>query len=77
MNIYANWFARMALIYMALGVVMGVVIGMSATHLAGGLGSDGLLLHAVFVGFALMTGAGLLIMGYNLFFGLLAPREGT
>ncbi len=76
MNIYANWFARMALIYLALGVVMGVVIGMSATHLAGGLGSDGLL-HAVFVGFALMTGAGLLIMGYNLFFVLLAPREGT
>ncbi|MCH7501710.1 MAG: hypothetical protein IH886_17225 [Nitrospinae bacterium] len=27
MNIYANWFARMALIYLALGVVMGVVIG--------------------------------------------------
>ncbi len=75
MNIYANGFARMALIYLALGVVMGVVIGMSA-HLAGGLGSDGLL-HAVFVGFALMTGAGLLIMGYNLFFVLLAPREGT
>ncbi len=135
MNIYANWFARMALIYLALGVVMGVVIGiqpewsqrlrfvhihlnllgfltmmiagvayhvlprftarpvpwpggifvhfilhnagligMSATHLAGGLWSGGLL-HAVFVGFALMTGAGLLIMVYNLFFVLLAPQE--
>ena len=72
MNIYANGFARMALIDLALGVV----IGMSATHLAGGLGSGGLL-HAVFVGFALMTGAGLLIMVYNLFFVLLAPREGT
>jgi len=75
MNIYANWFARMALIYLALGVVMGVVIGMSATHLAGGLWS-GSLLHAVVVGFALMTGAGLLIMVDNLFFVLLAAREG-
>ncbi len=136
MNIYANWFSRMALIYLALGVVMGVVIGaqpewsqrlrfvhihlnllgfvtmmiagvayhvlprfnarpipwpggilvhfilhnagligMSATHLAGGLWSGGLL-HAVFVGFALMMGAGLLIMVYNLFFVLLALREG-
>ena len=27
MNIYANWFIRMALIYLALGVVMGAVIG--------------------------------------------------
>ncbi len=74
MSIYASWFARMAWIYLVLGVVMGVVIGMSA-HLAGGLGSGGLL-RAVFVGFALMTGAGLLIMVYNLFFVLLAPREG-
>ncbi len=69
MNIYANGFARMALIYLALGVVMGVVIGIQPewsqrlrfVHISGGL------LEAVFVGLALMTGARLLIMGYNLF----------
>ena len=135
MNIYANWFSRMALIYLALGVVMGVVIGaqpewsqrlrfvhihlnllgfmtmfisgvayhvlprfnarpvpwpdgvkyhfilhnagllgMATTHLAGGLWSGGIL-HAAFVMFALMTGAGLLIMAYNLYFVLTPAKE--
>jgi hypothetical protein len=135
MEIYAKRFTKMALIYLALGVVMGVVIGtlpqwgerlrfvhihlnllgfmtmfiagvayhvlprfnsrpvpwpggvkyhfilhnvglwgMATTHLAGGLWSGGLL-HAAFVGFALMTGIGLLIMAYNLYFILVPGKD--
>jgi len=135
MEIYAKRFTKMALIYLALGVVMGVVIGtqpqwserlrfvhihlnllgfmtmfiagvayhvlprfnsrpvpwpggvkyhfifhnvglwgMATTHLAGGLWSGGLL-HAAFVGFALMTGTGLLIMAYNLYFILVPGKD--
>jgi cbb3-type cytochrome oxidase subunit 1 len=129
MEIWAKRFTKMALIYLALGVVMGVVIGtqpdfvhihlnllgfmtmfiagvayhvlprfnsrpvpwpggvkyhfllhntgllgMASTHLAGGLWSGGIL-HAAFVGFALMTGAGLLIMAYNLYFILVPTKE--
>ena len=135
MDAYARWFSRMALIYLALGVVMGIVIGsqpewsqklrfvhihlnllgfmtmmiagvayhvlprfnarpvpwpggvkvhfilhntgllgMSATHLAGGLWSGGPL-HAAFVLFALATGAGLLIMVYNLLMVLFPSKE--
>ena len=135
MEIYAKRFTKMALIYLALGVVMGMVIGsqpqwserlrfvhihlnllgfmtmfiagvayhvlprfnsrpvpwpggvkyhfllhntgllgMASTHLAGGLWSGGIL-HAAFVGFALMTGAGLLIMAYNLYFILVPTKE--
>ncbi|MEC4670991.1 MAG: hypothetical protein VST66_03825 [Nitrospirota bacterium] len=67
----------MALIYL-LGVVMGVVVGAQpewSQHLRFVHISCGLL-EAVFVGLALMTGARLLIMVNNLFFVLLASREG-
>lgn len=50
------------------------LIGMSATHLAGGLWSDGPL-HAAFVLFALTIGAGLLIMVYNLLTVLFPAKE--
>ncbi len=135
MEIYAKRFTKMALIYLVLGVVMGVVIGtqpewsqrlrfvhihlnllgfmtmfisgvayhvlprfnsrpvpwpdgvkyhfilhnvgllgMAATHLAGGLWSGGIL-HVAFVSFAVMTGAGLLIMAGNLYFVLTPVKE--
>ncbi len=135
MEIYAKRFTKMALIYLVLGVVMGVVIGtqpewsqrlrfvhihlnllgfmtmfisgvayhvlprfnacpvpwpdgvkyhfilhnagllgMVTTHLAGGLWSGGIL-HAAFVMFAVMTGAGLLIMAGNLYFVLTPAKE--
>ena len=136
METYAKRFTKMALIYLALGVVMGIVIGtqpqwsqrlrfvhihlnllgfmtmfiagvayhvlprlnsrpvpwpggvkyhfilhnagllgMATTHLAGGLWSGGML-HAAFVAFAMMTGVGLLIMAFNLYF-ILVPAKGT
>ncbi len=135
MEIYAKRFTKMALIYLVLGVVMGVVIGtqpewsqrlrfvhihlnllgfmtmfisgvayhvlprfnsrpvpwpdgvkyhfilhnagllgMAATHLAGGLWSGGIL-HTAFVLFAVMTGAGLLIMAGNLYFVLTPAKD--
>ncbi|MDH5761713.1 MAG: DUF1858 domain-containing protein [Nitrospinota bacterium] len=137
MEIWAKRFTKMALIYLALGVVMGMVIGsqpewsqrlrfvhihlnllgfmtmfiagvayhvlprfnarpvpwpdgvkyhfllhntgllgMATTHLAGGLWSGGLL-HVAFVMFAVMTGAGLLIMAYNLYSVMIPVKEGT
>ncbi|NIQ02266.1 MAG: DUF1858 domain-containing protein, partial [Nitrospinaceae bacterium] len=127
MDVYAKRFSKMALIYLVLGVVMGMVIGskpewsqrlrfvhihlnllgfmtmfiagvayhvlprfnarpvpwpngvkyhfilhntgllgMAATHLAGGLWTSGPL-HVAFVLFAVTTGAGLIIMAYNLY----------
>jgi hypothetical protein len=135
MEIWAKRFTKMALIYLVLGVVMGMVIGsqpewsqrlrfvhihlnllgfmtmfisgvayhvlprfnsrpvpwpagvkyhfilhnvgllgMATTHLAGGLWSGGIL-HAAFVSFAVMTGAGLLIMAGNLYFVLTPAKE--
>ena len=49
------------------------LLGMATTHLAGGLWASGPL-HAAFVAFAVTTGAGLLIMAYNLYF-VLKPAE--
>ena len=50
------------------------LLGMSATHLAGGLWSGGAL-HVLFVLFAVATGVGLLIMAYNLFSVLTPAKE--
>jgi Ni/Fe-hydrogenase subunit HybB-like protein len=50
------------------------LLGMVTTHLAGGLWSGGIL-HAAFVMFAVMTGAGLLIMAGNLYFVLTPAKE--
>jgi len=50
------------------------LLGMSATHLAGGLWSGGLL-HAAFVLFAVATGVGMLIMVYNLYSVMTPAKE--
>jgi len=50
------------------------LLGMCGVHMAGGMWKEGVP-HILFVGFAVITGAGLAIMFYNLYFVLKPPAE--